>query len=206
MSHRFIESVCFQDGSYKNLPLHQARVNKTFAKFFHVVKPIQLDHILPKVEMDGNYKVRMVYDADSEDVEFIEYRKRNLQSLEIIESKSFDYSFKHENRSIIDQLVKKSKADDIIISFHGEIKDSSYSNLAFWNGEEWLTPEKPLLEGVKRAQLLAEGKIKKAPIHVSDLGAFEKVCLINAMLDLGELEINSKKIFEDCRPSKISTI
>lgn len=186
---KFIESICFKDGSYENMAFHQDRVNRTFSHFFKRSNTIRLNLILPEINLEGSYKVRVVYDEESEDVEFIEYQKRPIQTLEIIESKPFDYSFKYEDRSKIDLLVKKSEADDIIISFHGEIKDSSYANLVFWNGSEWLTPERPLLEGVKRAQLLTEGKIKKAPIHVSDLGAFEKVSLINAMLDLGEVEL-----------------
>lgn len=194
MTHKFIESICLKDGAYQNLALHQARVNKTFTKFFKGLNPISLDSILPKIDLKGTYKARMVYDADSEDVEFIEYKKRLVYSLEVIEAKPFNYSFKFEDRRKIDQLVKASNADDIIISFNGLIKDSSYANLAFWNGEEWLTPEKPLLEGVKRAQLLAKGEIKKASIHVSNLGSFEKVSLINAMLDLGEVEIDMKEV------------
>lgn len=189
MASKFIESICLIDGGYQNLDLHQERVNKTFSAFFNGLNPIKLDKILPKIMLDGVYKVRVVYHAESEDVEFIEYQKRSIQTLEIVESKPFNYSFKFEDRSKIDRLTKQSSADDIIISFNGEIKDSSYANLAFWDGNAWITPEKPLLEGVRRAQLLAEGKIKKARINVVDLGAFEKVSLINAMLDLGEVEI-----------------
>jgi 4-amino-4-deoxychorismate lyase len=190
MAHKFIESICLIDGSYQNLLLHQERVDKTFNKFFGNFESIKLTSILPKINLEGIYKVRVVYDSESEDVEFIEYKKRKIKTIEIVESKPFDYSFKYEDRKKIDKLVKASNANDIIISFNGVIKDSSYSNLAFWDGTDWLTPEKPLLEGVKRAQLLAENKLKKAPIRIADLGAFEKVSLINAMLDLGDIEID----------------
>ncbi len=194
MAQKFIESICNKNGSYQNLSLHQLRIDQTFCHFFLGSHPIVLDRILPKIELEGTYKVRVVYDAESEDVEFIDYLKRPIQTLKVVESKTFDYSFKFEDRKKIDHLKASSNADDIIIAFNGEIKDSSYANLVFWNGSEWLTPKNPLLGGVKRAQLLTEGKIKKAPIHVSDLGAFEKVGLINAMLDLGEMEVAIKEL------------
>jgi 4-amino-4-deoxychorismate lyase len=200
MAHKFIESICLVDGGYQNLLLHQERVDKTFNKFFGNFESIKLTSILPKINLEGIYKVRVVYDSESEDVEFIEYKKREIKTIEIVESKPFDYSFKFEDRKKIGKLVKASNANDIIISFNGVIKDSSYSNLAFWDGTDWLTPEKPLLEGVKRAQLLAENKLKKTPIRIADLGAFEKVSLINAMLDLGEIEISIETII----PPKIS--
>lgn len=194
MTQKFIESICFKNRTYQNVDLHQDRINRTFTHFFKGKNPIVLDTILPKIDLEGTYKVRMVYDAESEDVEFIEYKKRSINSLKIIDCKPFDYAFKYENRNKIEKLTEASNADDIIMSFNGEIKDSSYANLAFWDGSEWLTPENPLLEGVKRTQLLEEGKIKKAPIRVTELDAFEKISLINAMLCLGELEISISSI------------
>ncbi|MFK7951738.1 MAG: aminotransferase class IV [Ekhidna sp.] len=136
--------------------------------------------------------MRVVYEEEGQDVSFSEYKKRIIETLEVVESSPFNYSHKFENRANISLLAESSNADDIIIAFNGEVKDSSYANLAFWNGQEWLTPENPLLEGVRRARLLQEKKIKKATIHISDLGAFEKVSLINAMLDLGDIEIDLK--------------
>jgi 4-amino-4-deoxychorismate lyase len=194
MKHKFIESICLHNGRYKNLLLHQERVNKTFAQFFKGTNPFSLTSILPNIDLDGTYKVRIVYDSDCEDLEFIEYKKRKIETIEIVESKKFSYTFKFDDRRKIDKLIKSSNADDIIILMDGEIKDSSYANLAFWNGEDWITPANPLLEGVRRAQLLAEGKIQKAPIHVSDLDGFEKVSLINAMLDLGDVEVDIKDL------------
>ena len=161
---KFIESICFKNGIYQNLSLHQQRVDKTFAHFFKESNALRLDSILPKAAFQETYKVRVVYDEASQDVEFIEYQKRSIQTLEVVESEPFDYAFKYEDRNRISQLKASSKADDIIISFNGEIKDSSYANLVFWNGRDWFTPGNPLLEGVKRAQLLKEGKIKKALI------------------------------------------
>ena len=52
-----------------------------------------------------------------------------------------------------------------------------------YDGEQWYTPQHPLLEGTQRAKLLALGKIKLRNIHILDLSGFKKLVLINAMLE-----------------------
>lgn len=190
---RFIESILFKDGEYQNLEYHQQRVDRTFEKFMPSIPSHDLKNILLDLKMDGIYKARLVYEGDAEDadydLEFIEYKPKLIRSIALIETDSFDYSFKYENRSKINSLLSQADTDEIIISINGFITDSSYSNLAFWNGEKWLTPAIPLLNGVRRTQLIHERKIHEAPIKNGDLSAFEKVSLINAMLDLEDMVI-----------------
>ncbi|MEP1094084.1 MAG: aminotransferase class IV [Cyclobacteriaceae bacterium] len=185
---KFIETICFKNGDYQNLDLHQERVNRTCFHFFGESLH-KVSELLPEIDDDRKHKVRFVYDNDSYSHEQTVYAKLPIRSLQMVESEWFDYSFKYENRSTLQKLLQSSDADDIIVSIDGMITDCSYANLAFWDGHEWLTPEKPLLDGVKRATLLKSGKIKKAAIHVEELATFEKVSLINAMLDLGDLEV-----------------
>ena len=73
--------------------------------------------------------------------------------------------------------------DDIIIVKDGLITDASYANLIFWDGENWFTPNTPLLKGVQREKLLKDGLIQEKEIKPSDLASYQKVALINAMLD-----------------------
>ena len=190
---RFIESILFRDEDYVNLPLHQQRMDRVFHHYGSTDDSHNLNRILPDLKMEGTYKVRLVYGMDTEDaeydIEFAEYQPRKIKTLEVVRSKPFDYSMKFEDRTKINELVKVSSADDIIIAINDHVTDGSYFNLAFWDGAEWLTPDTPLLKGVRRTQLLNEGKIKEAPIQIADLGAFEKVSLINAMMDLSELEL-----------------
>ncbi|MEM6734548.1 MAG: aminotransferase class IV [Bacteroidota bacterium] len=197
---RFIESIFCKDGIYHNLSLHQERINRTFHRFMPEIESHVLANILPKLELKGRYKVRLIYGSNqgdaNYDLEFSEYIPRTIRSLQIMESSSFDYSFKFEDRSEINEMVAKSSADDIIIVIDGKVTDGSYFNLVFWDGNQWITPDTPLLNGVKRQQLLAENKIKEAPISITDLSAFEKVSLINAMLSIGTIELSMNRVLE----------
>ncbi len=184
MSQRFIESICCQSGHYENLELHQARVDRTFKEFFQGAIPHQLSDILPKIELAGKVKVRLVYDAHLTTIEFAPYQPKHIETIEVVRSIPFDYQFKYDERSMFTRLSATSTADEIIISLDSRITDSSYSNLVFWDGRQWLTPENPLLNGVRRESLLMNDKIKTAPIYEADIASFERVCLINAMLDL----------------------
>lgn len=176
-----------------NLPFHQARMDHVFSKYAPGDSPHNLEKILPELKMQGTFKVRMVYDMDSEDatynLEFSEYHQRKIETLEVIHSKPFDYSMKYEDRTNINRLVSQSSADDVIIAIDNHITDGSYFNLAFWDGSNWFTPDTHLLNGVRRTQLLNEGKIQEKAILTEDIASFQKVSLINAMLDIGEIEI-----------------
>ena len=74
------------------------------------------------------------------------------------------------------------------------LTDTSFTNVAVFDGERWLTPKHPLLLGTKRASLLERQVIKEADISVETLMKAQKVSLINAMIDLGEIEISIANI------------
>ena len=190
---KFIESICYSKGGYQNLEFHQERVNRTFSSFYSN-EPHRLNTLLPKIEDESKMKVRILYDEEGVDIEYAQYEKRNVKTLEVVESGPFDYQFKFENRDRINDLFQYSKSDDIIISIDGNITDSSYSNLAFFDGEQWFTPDTPLLNGTKRELLLTTKKLTTMTLRKDDLHSFEKVSLINAMLDLGEIEVPVENI------------
>ena len=195
---RFIESILLRDGNYENLSLHQTRLNNVFEQFSSIDNAHRLSEILPNLQIEGTFKMRMVYEVADDgamyDLEYAAYHPRNIETLEVVVSKPFDYSFKYHDRSHINNLLKRTNADDIIIAFDDRITDGSYFNLAFFDGSNWITPNTPLLEGVRRTHLINEGRLKAQQILVKDLSSFEKVSLINAMMDLGELEIPMDRI------------
>ena len=93
-----------------------------------------------------------------------------------------EYEFKFTNRAKLDLLYQsKGSADDILIVKDGRVTDTSYGNIVFFDGEAWITPNKPLLKGVYREKLLEEGLVYEQDVKVSDLGNYQKFSVINSM-------------------------
>ncbi len=99
--------------------------------------------------------------------------------------RSIDYHFKYADRTPLLQLLElRGACDDVLIVRHGEITDTSYSNILLFDGTRYVTPRASLLNGTKRRRLLEEGRIEEAAIRPSDLPRFQTLHLINAMLDI----------------------
>jgi 4-amino-4-deoxychorismate lyase len=92
------------------------------------------------------------------------------------------YDFKYADRDWITNLLLNAGTDEIIMTDQGIVKDASYANLAFYDGECWYTPQIPLLEGTQRAFLLEANKIQVSEIRTSNLHQYQMVKFINAMM------------------------
>jgi len=189
---RFIESIGCFDGNYPLLNYHQQRVDQTFAAFFPNHEPFKIKNILPKLTLKGKVKVRLVYDENRQIITHEIYQTPTIRSLKLVVDDGIDYGFKYEDRDRLQQLYKlKDTADDILIIKNGCITDTHYANVCLWDGNHWYTPQTCLLNGVRRQSLIKKGAIKVAEITRADLSGFEKISLINAMNDLGELVLKN---------------
>ena len=137
------------------------------------------------------YKARVVYGEQGvETVEYAPYSMRNINSLQVVEDDTITYDYKSTDRSHLNALLeKKGSSDDIIIVKHGLLTDTSFTNLAIYDGKQWLTPKHPLLPGTKRAALLDKAIIREADITLENLRKADRVSLFNAMIEFGEREI-----------------
>ena len=134
-------------------------------------------------DLKGLVKCRIIYSKQIEKIEFIPYQLPNIQSLKIIVDDKINYDRKYLDRNHLDQLFQqKENCDDILIVKNELITDTYFANIVFYNGVDWITPAKPLLEGTQRAMLLEKRIIKTANIQLEDLRSFEKTRLINAMI------------------------
>ena len=170
------------DGEVYHLAYHQARLQRSLKSIgestFHTLASL----ISPP--KNGLYRCRVVYDAKSIDIEYLPYTKRVIQHLKIVNSHTIEYPFKYEMRSSIEKLfTQRGASDDILIVKNGYVTDTSIANVAFFDGETWLTPKSPLLCGVTRERLLNEAKIVEEDIRVEDIKKFKKIALMNAMID-----------------------
>nr|WP_275940542.1 aminotransferase class IV [Wolinella succinogenes] len=111
-----------------------------------------------------------------------------IQSFRLVRSE-IDYSSKFTDRSALEVLLaQRGEADEVIILKGEEITDTSFSNLALWDGEVWLTPQNPLLAGTARARLIDEGVIKEARLGERELREARALALLNAMMGMKILE------------------
>jgi len=192
---QFLESICCIDGKIQNLELHQGRVDNTFDKYFNS-KSITLGESLIEIPKIGKYKCRIVYTAQIESLDFLPYKSKDIKSLKIIEMDNIDYAYKFLDRKSLDNaFLKKGVADDIIISKEGFVTDAYFANLVFFDGDKWYTPVNPLLKGTKRELLISSNTIIEKDIRTQDIQQYKKVSLINAMLDLSEVEIDTNCIY-----------
>jgi len=183
-----IETIRLADGQLSNLLYHNERLNRTRWACFAATKEWDLNELIdiPQEVTQGLYKCRVTYGRKIEKIEFEVYQPRVIKSLLLVVDDAIEYGFKFLDRAALQRnFDKRGKADDVLIIKAGLITDTSYANVAFWNGSQWITPDKPLLKGTKRAQLLRDGVIVEQKIRVEDLAVFTHVRLINAMLDFG---------------------
>lgn len=187
---RFIESICCLEGKAQLIDLHQERVNRTFLEFFPQYTPIKLSDIVQNIPAKGKCKCRVEYSFRLHSIEFIFYQTPSIHSLQIVQSDSIEYEYKSTKREELDRVFEqRGLADDIIIVKNGRVTDSYFANLVFFDGKKWWTPDRPLLQGIKRQSLINLGLLKTKRILKKDLSTFQKVSLINSMLDIGEVEV-----------------
>ena len=74
----------------------------------------------------------------------------------------------------------------MLIIRNGLITDTSYANVALFDGANWYTPKVPLLPGTQRAYLLDKGVIIPREIKAVELSQYVLVKLFNAMLNWEE--------------------
>lgn len=180
------ESIKVVDGQCMNLEWHQRRMDNSRLKVLGRTDHLNLQAILeiPEEFVDGLVKCRVSYGVSLGTTTFTNYIQKDITSLQQVECEPFDYSFKYEDRNKLEQLYQqRGSCHEVLITHDGIITDTSYSNVALFDGSHWYTPEQPLLEGTQRAKLLASGLIKPSNLHISDLSGFEKLVLINAMLE-----------------------
>lgn len=181
---QFIESIRIKEGRIERLDYHQSRVNRTLLNFG---KPpfLQLNEIITPnaLNASGVVKCRVKYDLQQVlDITYSAYAVKKISSISLVELEGRKYDFKYADRDWITNLLLNAGTDEIIMTDQGIVKDASYANLAFYDGECWYTPQIPLLEGTQRAFLLEANKIQVSEIRTSNLHQYPMVKFINAMM------------------------
>jgi 4-amino-4-deoxychorismate lyase len=183
------------NGSICNIDYHNARLNNTRHHFWQTDKNIDLnDYIIPQ-ENKAIIKVRVVYgEAGIEGISYSQYTMRNIKSLKIVTADNIEYSFKSTDRHALNKLAeKKDLCDEIIISKNGLLTDTSFTNIALFDGKVWYTPKHPLLKGTKRAYLISKNAIEEKDIYENEIFTYKSIRLFNAMIEFGDIDIPINK-------------
>lgn len=194
MKNEFLETIKIDKGNVYNLEYHQKRYESVL-KHFNVYDAKSLvDYIKPP--KDGLFRCRLIYNPDDIkkiDIQYIEYKKRDIKKLKLIYDNDINYFFKSTDRKALDKLhAKRGEADDILIVKNSLITDTSIANIALYDGV-WKTPKSPLLKGTTRQRYIDEGKIVEEDIDVKNIYNYSKVALLNAMIDFDIITDNNIK-------------
>jgi 4-amino-4-deoxychorismate lyase len=180
----FFETIRYKNGILENLSYHQARINRTLRALGGNTS-IQLDKIqlVHDFEKDIVYKIKCFYNLEGEyHVEKEIYHKKTIQTVSIHQAALEEYQYKYTNRTWLNEALKKSGTDEIVIVQNNIVKDGNYANLVFFNESEWYTPKHPLLLGTHRARLIDENRIIEKDITVRDLANYTSLKYVNAMM------------------------
>lgn len=195
MAQQFVETIKIKGGEAQAIAYHQDRMERTIRHFFPSLcsatsMPSLEKLVVPTADMDF-YKARVVYGEQGvKNISYAAYAMREIRSLQVVENDAITYDYKSADRSSLNALVaQKGDCDEIVIVKHGLLTDTSFTNLAIYDGKHWITPKRPLLLGTKRAALLDKGIIQEADITLNDLQNAVKVSLFNAMIEFGEREV-----------------
>jgi 4-amino-4-deoxychorismate lyase len=194
---RFVESIQLNNGQFKRLELHQARLERAMDAYYPNKTIINLKEILENsgYPTNGLYKCRIIFDSEVRKIEFSSYIRRDIQSLKLIETEIESRTYKLEDRGEFELAFSlRNNCDDVLFVKNGLLTDTSYCNIALYDGDNWYTPLIPLLYGVNREQLINDKKLIEKKIKPNELVNFQQICLFNAMLEFGELMFDVSSI------------
>ncbi len=178
MSTNLFETIKIEDGKIFNLKWHNQRFNQSRKELFNSHLIIDLKKFItpPKT---GLYRCKIIYNETIQSIEYFPYKIKEIKTFKIVPSQ-LNYSYKYLNRVPFQKLLKAY--DEIIIEKNGLLTDTTIANIAFFDGESWLTPKKPLLAGTTRARLLDEGFLKLEDIKKENIKNYSNFALMNAMI------------------------
>jgi len=194
---RFVESIQLLNGVFKRLEFHQERIRKAMMDYFPTDKIIGITDILNRTSYptEGLFKCRVVYDSEIREIQYSPYCKRDIHTLKLVETQMESTPYKMEERSLLNAaFALRGDCDDIIMIKNGWLTDTSFTNIALYDGQNWVTPRIPLIYGVNRTQLVSEGLLTEKDINSADLVNFTRVSLFNAMNEFGSLELDISSI------------
>lgn len=194
---QFLETIKLCDGQFSRLPLHQLRLENAMHDYYPSAIVPKLVDVLSAANfpLAGMYKCRVIFDSQVRLVEFHPYIHPTIQSLKVIETDISSLPYKMADRTGYQAVfAQRANCDDVLLVKNGLLTDTSYCNIALFDGRNWITPRVPLIKGVNRSQLIAEGVILEDDIKMDDLMNFQHITLFNALNEFGSIKLDISSI------------
>ena len=180
------ETIAIEQGKVQNLARHQERYERSLRAFYGK-KSVKIYDLATQIQAPAELNAPLVrcrvdYDYQQLQIQYFPYTRKIYQYFQPVRCDHIDYTLKYADRSLLNQLFQaRGDADEIIIIKEGLVTDCTIGNLILRQGNQWFTPDTPLLQGTQRAHQLDTGKITEKRIYAKDLNDFEEIRLINAM-------------------------
>lgn len=181
----FLETICLLNAKVQNIDAHIRRMHLT-AEYFRFDAPElpDLEELLTPGMENIKVKCSIHYYNEISSISFERYIPKVINSLKLVNA-SPDYAFKFSDRRELNNLLNlREECEEVLIVRNGYITDTTYSNVVMQKGDVLHTPHNPILNGTKRQKLLQEGTISEKVIRKESLKEYNRIYLINAMLDL----------------------
>jgi 4-amino-4-deoxychorismate lyase len=182
-NENYFETIKCDDFEVLNLDYHCKRIASTIAININLQ-----DYIYPP--SSKLLKCKVIYnDEGIVDVQYTEYKKREIKTFKIIRDDTIAYSKKSTNRSYINSIFeRRDNCDEVIIVKNGIVQDTSIANIAILFEGTWITSKSCLLRGTTRDRYLNDNFLIEKDISLEMLRNAKKIALMNAMIDFDEIE------------------
>ena len=194
-----LETLCLQDGNLQHGSSHMARMARAAKHFGFVWDEAGVQAVLQQLQVSrpqGSYRVRLLLDpqghmqaevfaltATPARVMLHRAQRPILQALDPAESEFVQ--FKTTHRAHYDAFAPSDPSvfDSLLWNEREEVTECTRGNIAVLLQGQWLTPPLAcgLLDGVGRAQALADGRLQEAVIRLADLPAAQGFAFINSL-------------------------
>ena len=136
---QFIETMCVEQGRIINLDYHLARIMRTRKHFWNVQASIPVNRLLAiAATQTERAKLRFEYDGyNIYNLSCTPYNIKKVETLRLVINDDIEYTYKNTNRCVLNQLKSQADgADEIIIVKRNHITDTSYTNIALFDGTQ----------------------------------------------------------------------
>lgn len=188
---RLLETFCLLDGELLNLPFHKARVEWSLGEECSFLSIIEAVYREAKRlgATHGKWRASVTYSGDGvEGIRLIPYQLPQITGFQLIDIQENFYAKKWADRTRFDQYkAALPQGIEPIFVLDGKVTDTSFTNIIVERNGLLDTSDTPLLQGTKRHKLLTEKSIQAVHLGAEELSTYDRIHLINAMVDPGEL-------------------